>query len=127
MVDFHAQRDSPNRFEAYLIRLIGIDVDGTLVGSTGSVHPRVWEAAAHARAAGIHLALCSGRPAFGVALDYARRLDADGWHAFQNGASILNLRSGQSQSRAIPRHWGRTLIARARQTGNILELCGDAE
>jgi Cof subfamily protein (haloacid dehalogenase superfamily) len=110
-----------------LIRLVGIDVDGTLVGSTGTVHPLVWEAAAHARAAGIHLALCSGRPAFGLALEYARRLDADGWHAFQNGASVLNLGDGQSRSTAIPSRWTYTFIARARETGRVLELYGDSE
>jgi len=73
-----------------LIHLVGIDVDGTLLGSSGNVHPEVWGVAQRARTAGIHLALCSGRPAFGLALEYARRLDADGWHVFQNGASIVN-------------------------------------
>jgi Cof subfamily protein (haloacid dehalogenase superfamily) len=110
-----------------LIRLIGIDVDGTLVGSAGTVHPRVWAAAAQARAAGIHLALCSGRPAFGVALEYARRLDAGGWHAFQNGASVLNLSNGQSQSTALPTEWVRRFILRARETGRVLELYADRE
>jgi Cof subfamily protein (haloacid dehalogenase superfamily) len=110
-----------------LIRLIGTDVDGTLVGAGGLVHPRVWEAAAHARAAGIRLALCSGRPAFGLALDYARRLDETGWHVFQNGASVLNLGDGQSQSTPIPASWVRTFIARARETGKVLELYGNRE
>ena len=50
----------------HLIRLVGIDVDRTLVGSAGSAPERVWRAAERARAAGIRLALCSGRPAFGV-------------------------------------------------------------
>lgn len=110
-----------------MIRLIGIDVDGTLVGSTGKVHPRVWEAAALARTAGIRLALCSGRPAFGLALEYARRLDATGWHVFQNGASVLNLGDGQSQSTPIPAPWIRTFIARARESGKVLELYGNRE
>jgi Cof subfamily protein (haloacid dehalogenase superfamily) len=110
-----------------LIRLVGIDVDGTLVGAAGTVHPLVWEAAAQARAAGIRLALCSGRPAFGLALEYARRLDADGWHVFQNGASVRNLGNGQSRSTEIPQRWVRTFIARARGTGRVLELYGDRE
>ncbi len=84
------------------IRLIGIDVDGTLVGTGGIVHPGVWDAAKRAGERGIHLALCSGRPAFGLALEYAARLEAGGWHIFQNGASIVNLATTQSPPLGIP-------------------------
>lgn len=104
---------------------MGIDVDGTLVGAGGLIHPRVWEAARQACADGIHLALCSGRPAFGLALEYARRLDADGWHIFQNGASVLHLADGSSRSVAIPATWIGKLIDKARSTGEVLELYGD--
>ena len=109
------------------IRLVGIDVDGTLVGASGKVLPIVWEAAARAREKGIHLALCSGRPAFGLALDYARRLDASGWHVFQNGASVLHLATSRSLSAAISPEPIRTLIAEARRTGRVLELYSDRE
>ncbi|NJD09330.1 MAG: Cof-type HAD-IIB family hydrolase, partial [Gemmatimonadetes bacterium] len=71
------------------VGLVCIDVDGTLVGSGGEVHPAVWTAAAGALAAGIRLALCSGRPAFGVTRELALRLDPKGWHCFQNGASVV--------------------------------------
>jgi Cof subfamily protein (haloacid dehalogenase superfamily) len=107
------------------IRLIGIDVDGTLVGSGGIIHPRVWETTKRASERGIHLALCSGRPAFGIALDYARRLEADGWHVFQNGASILNLETMRSRSVPLPQHWVKTLIGQARRNGETLELYSD--
>jgi Cof subfamily protein (haloacid dehalogenase superfamily) len=110
-----------------MIQLIGIDVDGTLVGTGGVIHPRVWEAVAQARERGIHLALCSGRPAFGLALEYARRLEPDGWHIFQNGASIVNLATGRSRSVPIPVHWVETLIEQARRTGEVLELYSDTE
>lgn len=110
-----------------MIRLVGIDVDGTLVGSSGSVAPAVWQAADHARAAGIRLVLCSGRPAFGVALDYARKLDADGWHVFQNGASVMNLITGDSRSSHLPEESLKPLIERARSTGDLLEVYADAE
>jgi len=109
------------------IRLVGIDVDGTLVGTGGVIHPRVWETATRARERGIHLALCSGRPAFGLALEYARRLEANGWHIFQNGACILNLATSQSRSVPIPAHWVQTLIDQSRTNGEILELYGDTE
>ncbi|MEJ0038897.1 MAG: Cof-type HAD-IIB family hydrolase [Gammaproteobacteria bacterium] len=109
-----------------MIRLIGIDVDGTLVGSSGVVHPTVWAAADKARHAGIHLVLCSGRAAFGVALDYARRLDAAGWHVFQNGASIIDLHSGRSSSAEIVQGFITKLIQRARESRRILELYSDS-
>lgn len=108
-----------------MIALIGIDVDGTLVGSSGEVPAVVWQAAEQARAAGIHLALCSGRPAFGVAAEYARRLDDDGWHIFQNGASVVNLATHHSRSTPLPEGCVRGLIAQARETGQVLEIYGD--
>jgi len=97
------------------------------VGTGGIIHPRVWEVTAQARELGIHLALCSGRPAFGLALEYARRFEADGWHIFQNGASILDLASGRSRSVRVPTHWVQTLIDHARTHGEVLELYGDTE
>jgi len=110
-----------------LIQLVGIDVDGTLLGSSGNIHPEVWEATRRARAAGIHLALCSGRPAFGLALEYARGLDAEGWHVFQNGASIVDVATGKSRSVPLPIDVVRGLVARARSTGDLLELYTDDE
>ena len=107
------------------VQLIGIDVDGTLIGASGEVNPRVWEAAETARAKGIHLALCSGRPAFGAALGYAQRLHPGGWHAFQNGASIVHLATGQSRSVPLPLAAVTSFIAEARASGNVLELYND--
>jgi Cof subfamily protein (haloacid dehalogenase superfamily) len=109
------------------VRLIGIDVDGTLVGKSGQVPDSVWEAARGVREAGIYLALCSGRGAFGVALDYARRLDPDGWHIFQNGSSIVHLGGGRSLSVTIPPEPVRALIAQARAGAHILELYSDRD
>ena len=110
-----------------MIRLVGIDVDGTLVGSSGEVSAIVWQAAQRARDAGIHLALCSGRPACGVALEYARQLDPQGWHIFQNGASVLNLASGETRSIALSETSVQTLVTRARRTGELLELYSDRD
>jgi len=110
-----------------MIGLVGIDVDGTLVGKTGEVAPRVWEAVELARAKGIRLALCSGRPAFGRAVEYARRLDAAGWHAFQNGASIVNLPTGQSRSVPLPPAAVQAFITKARANGAVLELYSDRD
>lgn len=107
------------------VDLVCIDVDGTLVGSSGDVLPPVWQAAARAREAGLHLALCSGRPAFGMTRGLAQRLDPSGWHIFQNGASVKNLGSGESRSRALPAPAIAMLVERARATGRVLELYTD--
>ena len=72
-----------------MIRLILVDVDGTLFGPNG-VPACAWEAAAAARARGVHLAVCTGRPGRGRALEYARRLDPEGLHIFESGAAILH-------------------------------------
>lgn len=106
-------------------RLVCIDVDGTLVGSAGTVPEGVWCAAERVRANGIRLAICSGRPGFGVARDYAARLDAGGWHSFQNGASIVNLASGRSRSARLDVRAVAALVERARETGRLLELYSD--
>lgn len=110
-----------------MIKLVGIDVDGTLVGASGEVPASVWAAAGRARNAGIRLVLCSGRPAFGVALDYARRLDAGGWHLFQNGASVLHLDSGSSRSTGLFAEARQALVAQSRRTGDVLELYTDRD
>lgn len=110
-----------------MIRLVFTDVDGTLVGSSGTVLPAIWTAAERVRAAKIRMAICTGRPAFGDARGYAERLDPDGWHVFQNGASVLHLATSQSLSTPIPPDAIAALVARARQIGRILELYTDTE
>ncbi|HET6762276.1 MAG TPA: HAD hydrolase family protein [Longimicrobiaceae bacterium] len=110
-----------------MVRLICIDVDGTLVGTGGRVPPQVWDAAERVRARGIRLAVCSGRPAMGLAREYAHRLDPAGWHVFQNGASIVHLPSGRSRSTPLPAETVRMLVDRARATGRVLELYDDVE
>lgn len=108
-----------------MIDLICVDVDGTLVGSSGDVLPAVWDAVERARARGARLVVCSGRPAFGLTRALAERLDPEGWHVFQNGASIVHLPSGRSHSACIPPGDVERLVARSRETGRILELYSD--
>lgn len=110
-----------------MIRLIGIDVDGTLVGSSGRVASQIWSTAARARAAGIRLALCSGRPAFGVAHDYANELDPQGWHVFQNGASIVHFERSESLSTSVPASAVAALVEQSRRTKWLLELYSDTQ
>ena len=118
-------RNAQPASEGAPVRLVCIDVDGTLVGAGGTVHPAVWPAAQRLRAAGVRLAICSGRPGFGAARGYAERLDADGWHIFQNGASIVHLGTHESRSVGLPQGAAETLVARARASGRTLELYAD--
>jgi Cof subfamily protein (haloacid dehalogenase superfamily) len=110
-----------------MIGLVCIDVDGTLVGRAGTIDQRVWELALRARDRGIRLAICSGRPAFGKARAWASRLDPDGWHVFQNGASVLHVGTGESRSSPLGATAVASLIARSRADGRLLELYGDTE
>ena len=110
-----------------MLGLTCIDVDGTLVGSSNEVLPGVWAAAERVVAAGMHLCLSTGRPAFGRALEYARRLDPDGWHIFQNGASIVQVRTGESLSEGLPHGLLLELVATARRLNRILEVYTDRE
>lgn len=107
------------------VGLVCIDVDGTLLDSSGAAPPEVWRLASELRAAGVRLALCSGRPGFGIARTLARRLDADGWHSFQNGASVVHVASGRSRSTPLPAQVIALLVERARATGRTLELYTD--
>lgn len=109
-----------------MIQLICLDVDGTLVGSSGEVPDEIWPATDRLLAHGVRLAICSGRPAFGKALRYAGRLDPDGWHVFQNGASVVHLPGGNTRSRPIAPDVVHALVERSRATGRPLELYGDA-
>ncbi|MBX6392936.1 MAG: Cof-type HAD-IIB family hydrolase [Burkholderiales bacterium] len=107
------------------VDLVCIDVDGTLLDSTGAVPDEVWDALGELRERGVRQAICSGRPAFGVTAEYARRLDPAGWHIFQNGASVVRLDTGETRSMAIPRPVVERTVAAARRTGRVLELYTD--
>ena len=108
-----------------MIRLVCIDVDGTLVGASGAVPAETWAAAERVRARGIRIAICSGRPGFGAALGYAHRLDREGWHIFQNGSSVIHLPDGETRSRVLSDASVTMLVARARETGRVLEIYTD--
>ena len=73
---------------AQAIGLILIDIDGTLVGPGNLVPASAWAAIDDARSQGVHVALCTGRPCSGQAVDLAMRVAADGAHIFQSGAVV---------------------------------------
>lgn len=109
-----------------MIRLICIDVDGTLLGAHG-VSPRVWPLVTRARALGVKLALCSGRPGFGNTRALANEVEPGGWHIFQNGASVLHLGTSRSLSATHTPEAIAALVATARAKGRVLELYTDSD
>lgn len=83
------------------IQLVLIDIDGTLFGPQG-VPECAWEAAQRARAAGLHLSICTGRPGRGFALEYAKRLDPAGLHIFESGAVVVSGQGEVVQASTLP-------------------------
>ncbi len=105
-----------------MIPLAVLDLDGTVVGADAQVLACVWEAAQRAREAGMKVAVCTGRPAFGVALRIAERLGPDNPHVFQSGAHVGYTDGRTIQVTAVREDDLRTLIANARKRGALLEL-----
>lgn len=56
------------------IKLIAIDIDGTLINSNHEITPRVHDALTKAKAQGVYVVLCTGRPLPGVE-GYLQELD----------------------------------------------------
>jgi Cof subfamily protein (haloacid dehalogenase superfamily) len=105
-----------------MIPLAILDLDGTMIDASGQVDGRVWEAAERARDAGVRLAVCTGRPGFGVAARIARRLDPDTPHIFQNGAQITYLDGDTLQMSGLREDAAKQLVRKARELGVVLEL-----
>ncbi|WIG60035.1 MAG: hypothetical protein OJF49_002783 [Ktedonobacterales bacterium] len=103
-----------------MIRLILIDVDGTLVGRNG-VHPATWEALEQARQRGVHLGLCTGRPGCGRALAHARRVAPAGLHIFHGGAVVSLPGQPAAYCSMLPRDAFHALVAVSRREGQPLE------
>ena len=109
-----------------MISLVCIDVDGTLVGTSGKVTDAVWNAVDSARARGHHLALTTARGAFGASWDMAQRLDPNGWHVFHAGGAVVHARTGEAIGDSIDEIGLDALIAAANDRQWILELYAPA-
>lgn len=110
-----------------MIPLVVLDLDGTVIGADAQVRDCVWEAAQRARDAGMKVALCTGRPAFGTALRIAERIGPDNPHVFQSGAHVGYPDGRSIQVTALKEADVRALIATARQRGAVLELYTPSE
>ena len=85
-----------------MLRLVCIDVDGTLIGETGKPTSGVLDAIIHARSLGQTLALSTARGAMGPTADYASLLNPSGWHIFHAGASLVHTGSSEIIGEALP-------------------------
>jgi Cof subfamily protein (haloacid dehalogenase superfamily) len=74
-------------------RLVMVDVDGTLAGAGGQVSPVVAAALREAEAAGVRVALSTGRTV-AACRDYLDDLGLSGPHTFFDGSLVLDPRTG---------------------------------
>jgi len=78
----------------HAIKLLALDLDGTLFGDDGVIRPRVRRAVAMAVERGVTVTLATGR-AFDVAARYARDLGIEAPLICYQGAVIQDMASGQ--------------------------------
>lgn len=102
--------------------LLFLDVDGTLVGSSGVLSDEVCEAADTLREFGVRLAVCTGRPCAGVAHEIASRLDASAPHIFLDGALVRTAHGRIIDQQPIDEDVLRPLIDASREWNATLEL-----
>ncbi len=102
--------------------VIFLDLDGTIIGPPGDVHPVAWKALDAAREQGRALCVCTGRPSGGLASRIARRLGPSLPHIFHGGAVILDGDDGVSRAEAMPRSALEAMVERARREALTLEL-----
>ena len=96
-----------------MIKLISLDLDGTLLNPQGQVTAASKEAIAKARAAGVRVVLNTGRPAPEV-LWFAQEAGLDEVNACLGGAALVERTSGRTTGRRdIP----------ASSARRVLELC----
>ncbi len=106
-----------------MIKLVALDLDGTFyAGKTLGVPESAWAAIEQGRAAGLRFAVCTGRPQGGHGLRYAQRLQPDGPHVFNDGASICDAGGRSLFAEALPRL--QEIVALARKYGLPFDLMG---
>jgi Cof subfamily protein (haloacid dehalogenase superfamily) len=104
------------------IRLLLIDVDGTLVGHDFEVRPRVKSALIAAHERGVQIALCTGRPQ-GSSMHYVVPLNLTGYHIFDSGATISDPLSGQVLYQSqVPNDVAMQMLHHAREHNLYVEV-----
>ena len=105
-----------------MIPLVVVDLDGTIIGKDGQVKLCVWQSVERATALGLKVAVCTGRPAFGLALKVAERLGPDNPHIFQGGAHIAYPDGRTLKVTALGETESRAMIVASRKLNVVLEI-----
>ncbi|MFN3266385.1 MAG: HAD family hydrolase [Deinococcales bacterium] len=108
--------------ETIMIKLLLTDVDGTLIGTGSHIHPKVHAALQAAQKAGLHLGICTGRPLYSLAKDYAHLVSSQGVHIFQNGAHAGKLDGTIIHQSLLPKSAYLSLVQLSRDLGFGLEV-----
>lgn len=80
-----------------MIKIIAMDMDGTLLNSQKKISPRTREALLSAEAKGMTLILASGRPTTGLT-EFAKELEMDSHHGLlvcYNGSKVVDCQTGE--------------------------------
>lgn len=106
--------------------LVAFDLDGTLVGSTLAIRPRVLRAIERMRREGVRGCIVTGRM-YRSALPFVRELGFEDPVVCYQGAAVFDPRDGSSlYERALPNEYALLLQAYAREHGLHIQLyCND--
>jgi Cof subfamily protein (haloacid dehalogenase superfamily) len=108
------------------IRLLGIDVDGTLLDSLGRMPPANREAIGAAVRAGVHVALVTGR-SYPFARPVALDLPADVTLIVSNGAIERSIQGATLARRLLPREVARAILDSTRAFRGAAAVIFDRE
>lgn len=100
-----------------MVKLIALDLDGTLLDPAGRLDPAAPAAVAKARAAGIRVVLCTGR-AIPEAADFARQAGCDDLAVALGGGAVADVKQNRVLRRFdLPEETGRKALALCQDRG----------
>lgn len=105
-----------------MLPLVILDLDGTVIGTSGQVLPCVWQGVDRLLAAGVKIAVCTGRPNAGLALRIAERVGPRNPHVFNSGALVTYIDGDTQHVAALKEASAGDLVRHSRQLGHALEL-----
>src|SRR5262245_61098404 len=108
------------------IQLIAVDIDGTLLDSTGAIPPAHREALAQAHARGIHIALATGR-ALHFARPVAMKLNVPVALIVNNGALARTPEGHTALRRVVDREVARAVLEAGRGLEDSVALLFDRD
>lgn len=105
------------------MKLVFLDLDGTVIGSDGAVSEPVRAAIREAKTRGVDFRVCTGRTCAGIAEEIAEFLNPDGFHVFESGAvAMVPVRRDVLFADALDSDDLNHLVKHARSLDALLEL-----